>query len=126
MRILVCGSRHWKNYTLINNFLATLPKDTILVSGGAPGADTMAEIAARENGLEIEVYPALWHIHKKGAGPIRNKQMLDEGRPDRVFGFHSNIAKSKGTKNMIMQAEKAGVPTVVIDYRGHYNMSLWD
>jgi hypothetical protein len=34
--------------------------------------------------------------------------MLTEGRPDTVVAFHNCISQSKGTKNMIMIAKKAG------------------
>ena len=40
--------------------------------------------------------------------------MIDEGKPDFVAAFHNNIDQSKGTKNMINQAKKAGIPFKVI------------
>lgn len=46
--------------------------------------------------------------------PIRNKQMLDEGKPDLVLAFHTDIENSKGTKNMIYQAKKRGIKVILI------------
>jgi len=40
--------------------------------------------------------------------------MLDEGKPDLVLAFHTDIKNSKGTKNMIQQAEKRGIKVILI------------
>jgi hypothetical protein len=39
--------------------------------------------------------------------------MLLDG-PDLVLAFHDDISKSKGTRNMVDQAMKAGVKVVII------------
>ena len=44
----------------------------------------------------------------KAAGPARNREMLKE-KPDIVLAFHNDIEKSKGTKDMVMAANKAGI-----------------
>ena len=38
--------------------------------------------------------------------------MLDEGKPDTVVYFHDNIERSKGTKDMVSRAKKAGLPVL--------------
>ena len=86
-----------------------LPKDTIIIEGEAKGADTIAWVVADILGLAVERYPADWGSYGKAAGPRRNKQMLIEGKPDFVVWFHKNITSSKGTANMISQAEAAGI-----------------
>ena len=86
-----------------------------LIHGCAKGADLLAEQAWANLKIEgyVERFPADWVKHGKAAGPIRNKQMLDEGKPDLVIAF---LAKdSRGTKNMIEQAEKAGVDVKIVD-----------
>lgn len=45
--------------------------------------------------MELLRFPAKWNEHGKAAGPIRNQQMLTEGKPDVVFAFHDDIASSK-------------------------------
>ena len=40
-RILICGSRDWRNFKIIENFLFTLEKDTVIIHGGCRGADTI-------------------------------------------------------------------------------------
>ncbi len=63
--------------------------------------------------MNVEKYPAKWNLYGKGAGHIRNKEMIDKGKPDKVVAFHSDISKSKGTRNMINQAKKLGIPTEI-------------
>ena len=110
LRILVCGDRNWTDWEPIRRFIAGLPKDTVIIEGEARGVDSIARLVAGEYSLEVEGYPANWELHGKAAGPIRNKRMLDEGKPNKVVFFHSDLAKSKGTKNMVEQARKAGIP----------------
>lgn len=40
--------------------------------------------------------------------------MLDEGKPDYVLAFHNDIFNSKGTKDMLNRAKKAGVPCTLV------------
>lgn len=61
-------------------------------------------------GLEIDPYPALWKRYGNAAGPIRNKQMIEEGKPDYALAFHKRIEDSIGTVNMINQLRQYGIP----------------
>ena len=63
-------------------------------------------------GFAIIGFPAQWDKYGKSAGVIRNQQMLDEGKPDTVVYFHDNIERSKGTKDMVSRAKKAGLPVL--------------
>ena len=113
MRILVCGDRNYTDILRIKKFLSAYPSDTILIEGEAKGADKLSRAAAVSLGwLNIEEYPAQWNIYGRGAGPIRNKKMLTEGKPDLIVWFHNDIENSKGTKNMITVAKKAGIKVV--------------
>lgn len=112
MRVLVCGDRNWSDRDLMHMKLAeTLVEGDVLIHGDCRGADRMAGRVAGELGCEVEAYPADWDRHGKAAGPIRNKQMLEEGSPDEVWAFHDNFGESRGTKSMVLQAIDAGVTT---------------
>lgn len=111
MKILICGDRNYSDVVLIEKFISSLPKDTIIIEGEAKGADSLARDAAIKLGLDVEKYPANWKEQGKSAGPIRNSKMLKEGKPDYVIGYHNDIKSSKGTKNMLAQTIKVGVPT---------------
>jgi SLOG family YspA-like protein len=110
MRILICGDREWDNPEPIYRLISRLPPGTVVVEGEARGADKIAGRLARLKGLEVDPYPADWDTYGKSAGPIRNRQMLVEGKPDVVVYFHLDLALSKGTRNMVTQAFSAHVP----------------
>jgi hypothetical protein len=74
---------------------------------------TLARRIAEELGLEVRKYPAKWHTYGKAAGPIRNREMLKEN-PELVIAFHDDIKNSKGTKDMVTIAQKAGITVVII------------
>jgi len=107
-RILVCGGRDYNDHAAITRTLSHFdPLTSILIEGGAPGADThAADHASDEEWVAVECFPARWSLHGKAAGPIRNQQMIDEGRPDLVIAFPGG----RGTADMIRRAHAAGIP----------------
>ncbi len=123
MRLLVCGSRNWMDsYTLFDALDAYAEKYTPaivgrieIVHGAALGADSQASDWAMENQYVQHVFPARWDAFRKAAGPIRNEQMLDFllEVPDysrRVFAFSNDLENSRGTRDMVTRAMRAGVP----------------
>src|SRR6266403_643675 len=104
MRVLVCGSRHFKDKELMEDVLGQIEIDTI-IHGLARGADTLAGEYAKDNQIPVLEYPALWKTYGRSAGPIRNSEMLRDGKPDLVVAFRG--PNSRGTQNMIDQATKA-------------------
>ncbi len=109
MRILICGDRNWSDRKVIEQVIISFPPETIIIHGGCRGADLIAACWAKVYGLDVIEFPADWKKHGKAAGPIRNQQMLDEGKPEEVWAFHPDISKSKGTKDMVNRARKAGI-----------------
>lgn len=77
--------------------------------GDCDGVDASTIEACQELDISYEVFIAEWDIYGLSAGPIRNKLMLDR-KPKVVLTFHSDLDKSRGTKNMIKQAEKLKIP----------------
>jgi hypothetical protein len=113
MKALFCGDRNWDNEAPIRTALLELLPDTIIIHGGARGADKMAGRVAKELGFTVIELPANWGRYGRAAGPIRNREMLMLN-PDIVFAFHKNIDESKGTKHMLKIAKEAGVDTILI------------
>ncbi len=108
MRVLVCGGRDFDDFKIINEELTWLAgAHTIeaIIHGGARGADTLAGEWAKLSRIPVEVYRADWEAHGKAAGPIRNRKMLTNGKPDFVLAFPGG----RGTANMVEQARTAGV-----------------
>ena len=87
------------------------------VHGAARGVDSIADSHARRLGLEVRPHPADWDKYHRAAGPIRNREMLEE-RPNLVAAFHDDIVNSKGTKDMLKQARRAGIPAILVNSAG--------
>jgi YspA, cpYpsA-related SLOG family len=107
MRVLVCGGRDFSDGPKLVSTLHSLflmPND-VIIHGNAPGADWMANAWAREHDIAVRVFPADWKKYGRAAGPIRNQQMLDEGKPHLVIAFPGG----KGTADMVARAKRAGI-----------------
>lgn len=74
----------------------------------------MASDVAKELGFIVLPFPADWSRYGRAAGPIRNRQMLDQ-KPSLVLAFHSDIAHSKGTADTVREAQRRRITTVVED-----------
>ena len=120
MKLLICGGRKWNDKELIESAIKQC-KPTLIIEGGCSGADNLAAKIAKEQNIEFKEFLPDWMSYGKAAGMIRNKQMLDEGKPDLVMAFHSDLSKSKGTKNMIEQATKAGIKVIHVKGKDNDN-----
>ena len=120
MRVLVCGDREWSNGEVMLRRLQALEEydEVVIIEGEARGADLMARGIAKFFGWKVLAFPANWDKYHRAAGPIRNQQMLVEGKPDLVLAFHVDLERSKGTKDMVNRARRAGVPVEVITGEG--------
>ena len=121
LRVLICGSRDWSDKRRIGRYLDDLlaaegmvARDLVVIHGGCKGADHHAGMEAKGRGCQVLEFPANWKKHGLSAGPKRNQQMLDEGRPDRVVAFHPSLTTSKGTKDMVSRAKFHSLPIDVI------------
>lgn len=142
MRVCVTGDRYWRDAAyvwnvldqLLNEFLVRdadgaitgLTEEFVLMEGQCPfgGADKHAAewaISRRKIGVQHLPFPADWKRYKRAAGPIRNRQMINEGKPDLVIAFHDALTKSKGTKGMVAEAEKAHVETWLIRHENSFD-----
>jgi hypothetical protein len=103
MKLAIVGSRTFNNYEVVKSALKDLTISEI-VSGGAKGADSLAEQFAQENKIPIKVFKPDWEKYGRSAGMIRNKSIVDYA--DKVIAFWDGI--SKGTENSIGLARKQG------------------
>lgn len=116
VRVAVVGSREFDSYKLVENTVDSILaerglKDVLIVSGGARGVDTLAELYAIRRNLPKKVYKANWTEYGKAAGPLRNTQIVENS--DLIIAFR--LPGSRGTQNTINQAKERGVETIVID-----------
>jgi len=114
MRVLVCGGRGFSDCKLVFDTLDRLAKSEVvdcIIEGDAPGVDRMAGAWAKRRRVDLRLFPADWQTYGRAAGPIRNRKMLDEGKPDLVIAFPGG----RGTANMVEQAERAGVRVIRLE-----------
>jgi len=104
LKVLITGDRNWNNKTAIKRELSKFPPETIIIHGGARGADKLAGEVAKELGFQVQEYPADWQKHGKAAGPIRNQEMLEKESPEYCIAFHFDLKQSKGTRDMVKRA----------------------
>jgi len=113
-RVLVCGGRDFidsnKLFEVLDEEHARNPFD-LVITGGAKGADWLGHYWAIKRGVPYKVFPADWMTYGKAAGPIRNQQMFDEGKPDVVVAFPG----ASGTEDVINRAGLADVPVVRVN-----------
>jgi hypothetical protein len=117
MRAAIIGSRSFNNYKLVLETLLGYENTiTVIVSGGAKGADTLGERWAKEKNKETLIFYPDWGKYGRSAGFIRNKDIIENS--DIVFAFWDG--KSKGTKSSIDLTIKLNKELKIINY----NMDL--
>lgn len=112
MRLAVVGYRGFHDYEWARKEINTLLEEErkegetleCIVSGGAKGADTLAERYAEEHCIKMEVYSPDWKKLGKAAGLIRNTDIVE--RATHVLAFLSE--KSRGTPDTIKKAKALG------------------
>lgn len=78
MNLLVCGGRNFKNHYKFDEAMKLLPfTPSIIIHGGAEGADELGDMWGKSNGIFTVRIDALWDSHGMGAGPKRNRAMLN-------------------------------------------------
>lgn len=108
------GSRDFSRPDLVREavqIIAARDPTIVIVSGGARGVDTWAEEEARRLGLTVEIYQADWKGLGRGAGMIRNKQLVQVA--DRILAFWDKT--SRGTAHTIKLAKEAKKPCFVVE-----------
>ncbi len=119
MKVLVCGSRDvdpfdaWEIFKLRLSKLpnTTSPREHLIISGGARGADAIGHRVAKTLGYSTVTFKADWKTHGRRAGILRNMAMLDQ-EPDLVVALWDGT--SRGTKHTIDEAERRGIPVEIL------------
>lgn len=115
---LVVGSRTFNDYSFMKHkldYFLQCQKSVVIVSGGAKGADSLAEQYAHEKGYMLKVFPAKWDLYGFYAGYARNRQMHEyiSKVPKRgCVAFWQN--ESKGTAHNFELAKEFDTPIRII------------
>ena len=89
---------------------------TSIVSGGGGAVDEAAEEYAQRNNIPFHLIMAEWDNKGPAAGPIRNREMAEEGQG--LIAVWDGV--SKGTKNMIDQIRRLSKPAFVVTVSCEY------
>lgn len=110
LRLAVVGSRGFRDDRLLDQRLSAA-KPTLIISGGAKGADQMGETWARRNGIESLIFHP---EHKKYKHPFHHRNRLIAEACDELYAFWDG--KSSGTKYTIGYARRIGKKVTIIRF----------
>lgn len=110
-KIAVVGSREFRDYAQLSRTVNEyFEYDDEIVSGGAAGADSMAQRWTKEHGGIITIAYPDWHpngLYDAGAGFKRNQIIVQ--RSDIVLAFYrKNHFQEGGTSNTASWAKRLG------------------
>lgn len=128
-KLAVIGSRTFNDYTLLENTLNRIKDDIeVIISGGASGADTLAEQYAEQYNIPTLIFPADWkNLKAKGAvikvnkygqrynanaGFDRNKTIVDNSNA--LVAFWDG--ESNGSRDTIIYAKSKQIPVKIIKF----------
>lgn len=114
-RVLITGSRDWRDVDTIRQALTGLPAGSIIVHGAASGADAIAHSLALSLGHVPEPHwPDYANDPVHLAPKVRNQYIVNLGA-DLCLAFPT--VRSRGTWHCLELAEAAGIEVQVIgDY----------
>lgn len=108
-RIAIVGSRDYQNLDAVRQYVFEQERNSVIISGGARGVDSVAVDEAKRLGMAYEVYPADWSRYGRSAGALRNHQIVEAATE--VVAFWDG--KSPGTEITMTMARNAGKPLTV-------------
>ncbi len=117
MKLAIVGGRTFNDYDLLVTWADSVfymqgTDSKFVVSGGASGADSLAERYANTHIADLIKFPAEWKKYGKSAGFIRNQTIVNNC--DMVLAFWDGV--SRGTADTIAKAKKAKKPTFIVYY----------
>jgi hypothetical protein len=115
MKLAVVGSRTFNDYELLKKNLDEIHKETpitLIISGGAKGADSLSEKWADENGIPKQIFKPDWDKFGKRAGFLRNIDIILNS--EQVLAMWDE--KSKGTQHSINLADHHKIPYKVVSF----------
>ncbi len=110
MRTIIAGSRDINDEATVLAAAEAAPWEiTEVVCGGAAGVDSIGAKLARERNIPVKMFPADWNKYGKSAGPRRNREMAEYAQA--LVAVWDGL--SRGTKNMIEEAQGRGLQVYV-------------
>ena len=110
MKLAVIGSKEFTDYSKLKSILDSISGISVIVSGGAPGTDTLARKYAHQHNIKFLGFPPDFKKYGNKAKHIRDKLIVEHC--DEVVAFWDG--KCKGTKYTMDYARQQGKPVKVI------------
>ena len=118
MKLAIVGSRNFTDYDnfklavikVLQEWNITLEQIDNIVSGGAKGADTLAERFSQEYQIKMVIYRPDWNLYGKRAGILRNTDIVESSTHMIAFPSRSG----KGTQDSIRKAKDNKIPVKVL------------
>jgi hypothetical protein len=111
IRLGVVGSRKFTHREALGWFLDRYALEydlQLVVSGGAVGADKLAEAWAVEHGIPVRVFEPDYTQYGKAAPFVRNAEIVESS--DRLLAFYASTEKTPGTSHTVQLARRRGLP----------------
>lgn len=106
MRTIIAGSRLCLHPKILEEALKEIDwTPSVVLCGGASGADQLGKKWAENHDIPVESYPANWTRYGKAAGHIRNSEMARKA--EALIALWDG--ESPGTKDMIQKARTHGL-----------------
>ena len=112
MKYAIIGGRDFNDTALLETTMNKFNDITLVVSGGAKGADTLGEHWAKSHNIPTKIHYPEWNKYGKSAGFIRNKLIIQDA--DIIIAFWNG--HSRGTANSIDIAKTSNKPIIIIGY----------
>ena len=111
MRLAVIGSKEFINYSKLKSVLDSISEISVIISGGAPGTDTLARKYAHLHNIKFLEFPPDFKKYGNKAKHIRDRLIVEHC--DEVIAFWDG--KCEGTKYTIDYANQQSKPVNIIE-----------
>lgn len=124
--LAIIGSRTVHPEETFNQVLAWLKANieleaiSTIVSGGARGADEVAEALARHLGIDLVVFPPEYKRYGR-RGPFVRNQQIAEAADTCLAVVDKPLSESKGTADCVRRFQKLGKSVWVLQIRSSLN-----
>lgn len=110
MRYGIVGSRRYPKLDDVEVYVRSLPRDAVVVSGGADGVDKQATAHATALGMEVvEYYPDYAEFGRRA--PLERNTLIVEDS-DKIIAFWDGT--SAGTIDTVAKARERGIPVTIV------------
>ena len=110
MKLAVIGSKEFTDYPQLKSVLDSISGISVIVSGGAPGTDTLVRKYAHQHNIKFLEFPPNYKKFGNEAKHIRDRLIVEHC--DKVIAFWDG--ECEGTKYTMNYAKQKSKPVKVI------------